>query len=190
MPPASNPKDHVVVTFHNKTDFVFTPQLGCMYDSRPINGKKASLGENPLGGIDAGESMQLPYHIGNQLATNLAKIAITKTAPAIDQAGIPTGVPLWDEARLTALKASYLTEEYTEAKPIALTETDRLMAKVAELQKFVEANVTKKDDTPPATDTTKPTVYQDKAEVIAELTKREIKFDARKNKGELEKLLA
>jgi hypothetical protein len=33
-------------------------------------------------------------------------------------------------------------------------------------------------------------VFLDKKEVIEELTKREIKFDARKSKADLEKLLA
>lgn len=187
----SNPNDFKVVSFHNSTEFGFTPEMGCMYDGRAINGKNGSPG------IDAGETVILPYHIGHQLATNLAKIAITRTAPAVDPAGIPTGVPLWDKTRLDALKNSYLTDLYTEEKPLAMSETDKLMAKVEEYKAMVD-KLLPKTETPEAsiaesTEKVAPQsekVYMDKAEVIAELTKRGTKFDARKNKSELEKLLA
>jgi len=190
-PVEKNANDLKVVTFHNSTDICFTPAMGCMYDGRAIHGEKALKGENPFGGIDAGESILLPYHVGHRLATNLAKVAILKTAPAVDPAGIPTGVPLWDTARLENLKKSYITDQYSETAPIAVSETDKLMAKVEELRKFVEQNVSKGDaPTEPVVTTEAPTGYKDKAEVIAELTKREIKFDARQNKDNLEKLLA
>ncbi len=197
-PTISNPKDHIVVSFHNNTDFIFTPQMGCMYDGRAINGKSAMEGSIP-GGIDVGETMQLPYHIGNQLALNLAKISMMRMAPRKDVDGIPTGVPLWDEPKLMETKASFITELYTDAKPIAQSQTDILMAKVEALNKMVEgltgkteiptqpAPVITSNDIPPVTTNT---VYQDKAEVIAELTKRNVVHDKRKNKSELEKLLA
>lgn len=199
QPEVSNPNDFKVVTFHNKTDFDFTPEMGCMYDGRPIFGISGA----PC--IKAGESIVLPYHVGNLLARNLAKLAMTKQAPTVDQAGIPTGVPLWGEEKLQALKNTFITDLYTEAKPTAMTETDKLMAKVEELKKFVETNVSPKVDenvgegkvevTSAPTDTptdAKPEVmtYSDKADVIAELTKRGIKFDARSSKANLEKLLA
>ncbi len=187
-PQISNPKDFQVVSFHNKEMFGFTPEMGCMYDGRPINGKNGSPG------IDAGESVTLPYHIGHRLATNLAKIAMLRSAPSVDQAGIPTGVPLWDTVKLEAMKNSYLTDLYAESKPIGLSETDRLMAKVEELKKFVQENVPVKTETPKIETQVSPVVtstgYSDKAEVIAELNKRGIKFDARQNKANLEKLLA
>lgn len=188
-PEVSNPNDFKVVTFTNKEDFDFTPELGCMYDSRPIFG---TSGEACL---KAGESVVLPYHVANLLARNLAKYTMTKRAPAVDPAGVPTGVPLWNEVSLATLKASYLTDLYTEQKPIAMSETDRLMAKVEELKKFVEQNVKPSDEivvAPTTSDATQAPSegYKDKGEVIAELTKRDIKFDARKSKAELEKLLA
>ena len=198
VPEVQNPNDHRVVTFHNSTDFIFTPEMGCMYDSRAINGRKAMEGVIP-GGIDAGESMTLPYHIANQLALNLAKRAMTKLAPLTDPAGIPTGVPLWDEPKLLELKASYLTDMYTEVKPIQLSETDKLMAKVEELRKFIEANVQVKGEAPVVTENPvvtdspvvqAPKVYHDKQEVIAELEIRGITHDKRQNKETLEKLLA
>lgn len=180
MQNVSNPKDFLVVTFHNNTDFNFTPEMGCMYDSRPINGVSGTPG------IAAGESITVPYHIGHRIATNLAKAFLTREAPAVDKAGIPTGVPLWDTAKLEALKTSFLTELYSEAKPIGLSETDKLMAKVEELRKFVSENIPAK--AAPETASVEGQ-YKDKAEVIAELTKRGIKFDARSTKVNLEKLL-
>jgi hypothetical protein len=177
----SNPKDFLVVTFHNNTDFGFTPDMGCMYDSRPINGVSGTPG------IGAGESITVPYHIGHRIATNLAKAVLTREAPAVDKAGIPTGVPLWDTAKLESLKNSFITELYSEAKPIAMSQTDQLMARVEALNKTVEGLVGKKEVVAEAPKTG--LTYQDKAEVIAELTKRGIKFDARSNKATLEKLL-
>lgn len=186
----SNPNDYKVVAFHNSTDFRFTPDMGCMFDGRPING---ITGEP---GIDAGETMTVPYHIGHQLALNLAKIAITKSSPLIDAAGIPTGVPLWDDQRLLSLKNSYLKELYVEEKAKTLSETDKLMAKVEEYKKMVEdLVVSKKEDAPaeavvPVVQaSTGPMTFADKSDVLSELTKRGIKFDARKSKAELEKLI-
>lgn len=197
-PQVSNPNDFKVVTFHNSTDFGFTPEMGCMYDSRPINGSQGGPG------INAGESLTVPYHIGKQLSLNLAKIAINRTAPAVDLAGIPTGVPLWDDQRLKRLQDSYLTDLYTEDKPVAITETDRLMAKVEEYKKMVDklltitpqatpapaAESTAGIDVIPTIQTNQTVTFQDKQEVIAELEKRGVKHDKRKNKAELEKLLA
>lgn len=182
-----NPNDFKVVSFHNSTNFGFTPEMGCMFDGRGINGKNGSPG------IDAGETVILPYHIGHQLALNLAKIAILKTAPSVDAAGIPTGVPLWDIGRLNNLKMSYLKELYTEDKPVAMTETDKLMARVEEYKKTVDALLASTKNEAPIAPTVPTTasgsVYKDKLEVITELEVRGIKFDRRLNKAALEKLL-
>ncbi len=192
--PVSNPNDFKVVSFRNSEEFGFLPEMGCMYDGRGINGKNGSPG------IDAGETVVLPYHIAHQLALNLAKISITRTAPTVDAAGIPTGVPLWDKTRLDNLKNSYLTDLYTEEKPAAQSETDKLMAKVEEYKAMVDKLIPSVEQPPtdndhvalgaeqfPASDGK---VYQDKQEVILELEKRKIAHDKRKNKAELEKLLA
>lgn len=191
-PQVSNPNDFKVVDFTNKTKFDFTPDMGCMFDSRPIFGISGFMG------IKSGESIKLPYHIGHRLATNLAKAAITREAPRTDAAGIPTGVPLWDAARLETLKLSFITDLYTEARPIAETEVDRLMKKVEDLNKLVQASLGNKQpveekvvaEGEKRTEEAPARVYQDKAEVIEELTKRNIAHDARLSKAELEKLLA
>lgn len=194
-PQVSNPNDLKVVEFTNPTDFTFTPEMGCMFDGRPI------FGITGAPGINGGESLKLPYHVGHRLAVNLAKAVLTRQAPSVDPAGIPTGVPLWDTVRLEKMKNSYITELYSEVKPIAQTETDRLMAKVEEYKQMVEkliaggsktesvaqpvavSDVTPKVENPPSG-------YQDKSDVIAELKKRNITFDARASKVNLEKLLA
>jgi hypothetical protein len=204
-PQTSNPNDHKVVSFHNSTDFDFTPDLGCMYDGRAVNGKSGAPG------IQAGETVVLPYHIGMQVATNLAKIAILKTAPHVDPAGTPTGVPLWDTTRLNSLKTSYIKDLYSEDKPLAQSETDKMMAKIEELRKITDQLLKKSEpvvDSQPAepviensvttSEVTEnavgvgsvPVTYQDKQEVILELEKRGIKHDKRQGKENLEKLLA
>lgn len=201
MENVSNPNDFKVVQFHNSTDFDFTPELGCMYDSRPIFGISGA----PC--IKAGETITLPYHVGNQLATNLAKALMTKNAPVTDVAGIPTGVPLWNTTQLEEKKQSFLKELYSEVRPVAQTETDKLMAKVEEYKKLVEDALGQRSATgeantasdpattgdatviAPAGTTDAPITFQDKADVLAELEKRNIPHDKRKNKVELEKLL-
>lgn len=159
-----------------------------MYDGRAVNGAKGSPG------IDAGETVVLPYHVGNRLAINLAKRVLnTSIAATVDAQGVPTGVPIWNDELLAEKAKSYLTDLYTEAKPVAQTETDKLMAKVEEYKSMVDKLVGEKSQSEVVssevvTETTTP-VYQDKAEVIAELTKRGVKFDARQNKENLMKLL-
>lgn len=196
-PIISNPNDHKVVQFHNSTDFTFTPEMGCMFDGRPISGITGAPG------INAGESLTLPYHIAHQLALNLAKYVGTRNAPSVDPAGIPTGVPLWDDTALQARKNSYLTDLYTEERPAQESETDRLMAKVEEYKKMVDLLVESKTEEAPIPEepvlpepeeveekAPEAVVFQDKQDVIAELDKRGIKHDKRKNVAELSKLLA
>lgn len=209
-PTVSDPNEFKVVEFTNKTNFTFTPEMGCMFNGQPI------FGITGAPGINGGESMKLPYHVAQRLAVNLAKVAMTRQAPAIDPAGIPTGVPLWDTVRLENLKNSYLTDLYSMERPVAQTETERLMQMVKDLNKTVEGLVANQASTPapvpaptpvaePVTTAPKsdaevppevkapeikaPKVFQDKQEVIAELEKLGIKHDKRKGKADLEKLV-
>jgi len=178
----NNPNDFKVVEFFNSTNFDFTPELGAMFDGRPFF-------------VSSGEKRQYPYHVGHRLAVNLAKAVLIKGAPSHDpNSNNPIGTPIWSEEKLESLKKSFLTELYTETKPISMSQTDILMAKVAELeklfqdkQKAVEPKVESKEAVA-VTDGAK--TYQDKAEVILELEKRGIVHDKRKKKEELEKLLA
>lgn len=192
----SNPNDFKVVSFHNSTSFGFLPADGCMYDGRPINGKTGAPG------IDAGETVVLPYHIAHRVATNLAKLAmlrgVAETSPQLDAHGQPIVASLWDDVKLERMKNSYLTELYSEEKPAAQSETDKLMAKVEEYKQMVDKLLNKEPEvtasvspqvvTSPVTDSS-PVVYQDKQDVIAELEKHNISHDKRKNVEELSKLL-
>lgn len=214
--PVSNPNDFKVVKFHNSTDFDFTPEMGCMYDGRPIFGISGDTG------IKAGETIVLPYHIGHRLATNLAKMVQVRKAPIKDEPNNPVGRPLWSDAELENLKSSFIGDLYTEAKPIGQTETERLMAKVEEYRALTEELLRKNAApvpqsvaaqpeaaapvaapveeapaspepvaaAPAAAEPTAPAVFKDKQEVLAELEKRGIKHDKRKSKADLEKLLA
>lgn len=177
--------DHKVVSFHNSTEFDFTPAMGCMFDGRPVNGKTGTPG------ISAGETVVLPFHIGNQLALNLAKMVSVNVAPKKDAEGIPTGVPLWDTDQLENLKLSFIKDLYTEDRPLAMTDTDKLMAKVEEYKAMVEKLIpTAVEASETASSESTEKVFQDKQEVITELEKREIVHDKRKSKDELVKLLA
>lgn len=194
-PIVNNPNDHKVVSFTNKTDFTFTPDMGCMYDGRPISGITGAPG------INGGESMTLPYHIGHRLATNLAKIVKLRRAPLMDEANNPVGKPLWSDEDLEALKSSFLTELYSEARPIAVSETDRLFAQVEEYKKMVEQLLPKPIEAPEAVveaaspvvqeapKVESPMVFADKQDVITELEKRGVKVDRRMTKEKLEALL-
>lgn len=172
-----DPNDYKVVEFHNSQDFDFTPELGAMYDGRPLF-------------VGKGERRQFPYHIGNRLAENLAKAIMVKGAPAHNPDDKnPTGASLWNDERLAKLKASFMTELFSEETPIAQSQTELLMAKVAELERLV-----KRDDAPAKTDAAEatpepPKTYQDKQEVIAALEAKGIAHDKRKGKDELEQLL-
>ncbi len=188
----NSPKDTQVVSFHNTTDFGFTPEMGCMFDGRPVNGNQGGPG------INAGETMILPYHIGHRLATNLAKIVKVRRAPVSDEPNNPVGKPLWSDEDIENLKNSFLTDLYTESKPVSMSETDRLMAKVEEYRLMVEklipptpvvAEVPVVPEVSVPTPTAAPTPFADKQDVMAELEKRGVKFDRRLTKEKLEKLI-
>lgn len=195
----SNPNDFKVVELFNNTDFDFTPELGCMFDGRPLF-------------VGSGERRQFPYHVGRRLADNLAKVVLIKGAPLHDPTNInPTGTPLWSEEKAKAMADSFITELYVEDKPMAQSATDLLMAKVTQLEKmFAQQQAEKPLDAKReevksirelvAPETVKAKAseaveevkaeFKDKAEVMEELKKRSIAFNARKSKAELEKLLA
>lgn len=182
-----DPNDYKVVEFHNSQDFDFTPELGAMYDGRPLF-------------VGKGERRQFPYHIGNRLAENLAKAVMIKGAPPHNpEDRNPTGAALWNDEKLGKLKASFMTELYSDETPIAQSQTELLMAKVAELERLVKKDeaheISAKIDAEsaevaPAESTPEPPkTYRDKQEVIKELEARGITHDKRKGKDELEQLL-
>lgn len=187
-PIVSNPNDYKVVTFKNATDLEFTPSLGAMYDGRSIFGATGTS-------IKPGESIVLPYHVGNLLAKNLAK-AVMNGQAVQDKAGVPTGVSLWDDSSLLKMQQSFLTEMYSEEKAAPMSDIDRMMAKVEEYKAMVDKVLPESEKVVPDNSSKENEetleevkVYSDKADVIAELKKREIPFNARLSKDNLEKLL-
>lgn len=170
--------DFKVVTFKNISDFDFTPVLGAMFNSRPIFGKTKA------GCIAVGEELNFPYHIGRRLAINLAKQILVKQIPdpvygTGDPAQQNSKLAFGDE-QINAICAKIFVGEYQEEKPVKESETDILLRKFEELNKQVAELKAEK---------VSPEGFKDKKQVIEELTKKGITFDARKNKADLEKLL-
>lgn len=172
-----NENDIKVVTFKNISSIEFTPVLGAMFNSRPIFGKIEA------GKIMPSEELLFPYHIGRRLAINLAKLMLVRELPAPDHGkGDPSVVQKgFGDEEVKNLVNLILISEYKEEKPIKESETDILLKKFEELNKTVEdlkgAKIASEG-------------FKDKKQVIEELTKKGITFDARKSKAELEKLLA
>ena len=163
-----------------------------MFNGTPINGNKGGPG------IDAGETMILPYHIAQQLALNLAKHtmnASATTTPQLDANGSPIVKAIWNDVALENMKNSYLKELYAEERPVKMSETDILLAKLEEYRKLTEEKFAAleggsvKQEVANVGGDGKIT-YKDKAEIIAELEKRGIVHDKRSKKEDLEALLA
>jgi hypothetical protein len=156
-----------VVTFTNISDFDFTPQLGAMF---------GGVGYPAL----AGETKLYPWDLADHLAGALAKqMYLKKDKSAVkfdpnDTTG-GLGAVLWTEQDIAGLKAKILGEPIIGEKPVVRTEAEATQAKVAELN-AMEPEISA-------------TGYKDKSEVIAELQKKGLQFDARQSKANLEKML-
>jgi hypothetical protein len=179
-----NPDEHKVVRITNRTDFDFTPEMGARYAGVPYM-------------IPAGKSLLMPKPAAKLLAKHLARQVYIRNAPIRDgnqTDGKGSDRPLWTEESCLQFAEKFLSDEYEEEKPTPKTEAEIIKQKIEELNKLTGSTVT---FTPTAVTSTEvesdPIVatssYMDKAEVIAALQKRDIKFDARMNKASLEKLL-
>lgn len=192
-----NENDSKVVRVTNISNFDFTGELGARYAGRDFV-------------IPAGKSMLFPYTIGKHLAKHLAHQILLRAAPIRDAKeldGRGSDRPLWDEQSLADLIEKIVSEVYEEEKPPVVSEGDRIAAKVADLNKVEKeieeeagGNVDASAITPvggidadgtqtPSSGVSDIIVYKDKAEVIAELNKRGVKYDARSSKAKLEDLL-
>lgn len=183
-----NESDYKIVRITNISDFDFTGELGARFGGRDFF-------------VPAGGSLLVPLTIGDHLATHMARQIIIRKAPIRDANNIDgkgSDRPLWDDSIIGELKAKIMVEVYEEEKKSPQTEADRLAAKVADLNRVVPPEVTTPpiggnadasgivpvDDNPSSA-----VVYKDKAEVIAELNKKGVSFDARASKSKLEELL-
>lgn len=183
-----NESDYKIVRVTNISDFDFTGELGARFGGRDFF-------------VPAGKSILTPLTIGDHLATHLARQMIIRKAPIRDANQIDgrgSDRPLWDDAKIEELKSKILTHVYDEEKVTPQTEADRLAAKVAELNKVVAeevaptvgGNVDASAIVPDDAETpSSALVYRDKAQVIDELKKKGIAFDARASKTKLEELL-
>lgn len=184
-----NASDFKVVRIKNIADFDFTGELGARYGGRDFF-------------IPAGKSLLMPLTVGDHLATHLARAILLKRAPGRTDAemnGKGSVLPLWNEQAEAELKKQIIEEVYEEERKPELSEADRMHQKVQDLNK-VEKEI-ENDGAPEggnvsaanieiSEEQSAPIVYQDKAEVIAALEKKGIKFDARASKDNLEALLA
>ena len=182
-----NESDYKIVRLTNISEFDFTGELGACYGGRDFF-------------VPAGGSLLCPLTVGDHLATHLARQILIKKAPIRDGNQIDgkgTDRPLWDDAVIDELKSKIIAEVYEEEKKTPLTEEERLAQKVVELNKVVAPTEEEKQDgnvdasgIVPAEDSSgSELAYKDKAQVIEELKKKEIPFDARLGKSKLEELL-
>lgn len=155
--------------------------------------------------LPMGKPLLLPAPLADHLATHLARQAMIRKAPMRDASqtdGKGTERPLWNDDTIAELKKQILVDEYQETVAPVKTEAEMLRDKIEELNKRFDDMEAEKNGTQMAnaTDPIEPTTnepviadaskYLDKAEVIAELDKRGIKYDARASKANLELLLA
>lgn len=158
----------VICTIKNIADFDFTAALGAMYNGR------AYL-------LKAGETLQAPEPAAYRLAVNLAKAMLIKKCPPPEIAkGDDRQVlgSFTDDDVMKIVPMIIINTTREEEKPV-LDEAARIAARIDELNK----RISEMENAPTAS-------VGGKAEVIAELEKKGIKFDRRQSKAALEKLLA
>jgi hypothetical protein len=161
-----------ICTIKNIADFDFTPELGAQFGGRPFF-------------VKAGETLIAPEPAAYRLAVNLAKAMLVKQSPlpTIGNGDDRSSLGTWSEEDVEKLIASIMVSSAQEEKAPVLTESDRIAAKIDELNKWKESMEEKISNNEIQTTTS------DKADVIAELEKKNIKFDRRQTKASLEKLL-
>lgn len=142
--------------------------------------------------------MLMPKPAAKLLAKHLARQVFIQKAPIRDVNQIDgkgSDRPLWTEESCEKLAQSFLSEEYEEERQTPKTDAEILREKIEQLNRLqVEIDTAQGTGSLPIQSGTVATddvssEYLDKAQVIAELQKREIKFDARMNKSNLEALL-
>lgn len=159
--------EHKILKVNNISNFDFTPDMGAMYDgvSYPLR---------------AGGHLLAPYTVAHHLAKHLANQIILQKAPIRDEKetdGKGSQRALITEEAIDELKSKILTDAYEEEKQPVLTPAQVTANKMEELNKNADPETPAKEG------------YKDKAEVIAELEKRGITFNARLGKVKLEELL-
>lgn len=125
--------------------------------------------------FDAGESRQLPFPIANHLAKHLA-VAILRGRATV--AELKNNRTFATPERVAALKQEILSER-TRAEGPRPESTNDVIKNHIELLNEADRDVVAPDGTDVST----------KADIIAELENRNIKFNARRSKAELQEQL-
>ena len=127
--------------------------------------------------LSAGESKLLPYDVGDHIATHLARhILLAKDSPQAGTKADNSASRFMTKEKVEELKAQIISDSYEEEAPVAKTEDELRAEKIAKLNKETDSKTASKD-------------YKDKGEVMAELDKRGIKYNARLVKAKLVELL-
>ena len=180
-----NESDYKIVRITNISDFDFTGELGARYGGRDFF-------------IPAGGSLLTPLTVGDHLATHLARQILIRKAPTRDGSQIDgkgSDRPLWDDAVISEMKAKIMVEVFEEDKKAPQTEAERMAQKVEDLNRVVPpepvsgGNADASGIVPVEDSSNSALVYKDKAQVIDELKKKGVSFDARASKDKLEGLL-
>lgn len=157
----------VICTIKNIADFDFTAALGAMYNGRSYL-------------LKAGETLVAPEPAAYRMAVNLAKAMLIKKCP-------PPTIGTGDDRQTLG---SFTDEDIEKIIPLIIIDTTReeaapkldesarIAARIDELNK----RLNEMENVPAG-------AVGGKAEVIAELEKKGIKFDRRQSKAALEKLL-
>lgn len=173
-----NEKDLKIVRVNNIYDFDFTGELGARFGGRDFL-------------IPAGGSLLTPLTIGEHLAKHLAQAKLIKDGENRVAKPGDDLVNLWNDAALEKMIKEILTDEMTEPKKAVKSQDDLMEEKIKELNKVKESDEDNVEvpESEEETGSEEKVTYKDKAQVIAELKKREIVFDPRSPKATLEALL-
>lgn len=174
-----NPNAGKIVMFTNITNKDFTHAFG----GQPFF-------------VKAGETVPFPYELGYHLAKHLSRRIFLDedTSPTTYDPNHPetksgVGAPLWNDDTEKAMINKILGKTFENEVSAPKSEIELLKEQVAALnEKF---GGTKEEELPPVVtpEVASSGTYKDKAEVIAELTLKGIKFDARQSKDKLIALL-
>ena len=178
-----NENDLKIVRVTNIADFDFTGDLGARYGGRDFI-------------IHAGKSLLVTLTIGDHLAKHLAQQILLRRAPGrtdAELAGKGSFTPLWDDNVIADLKKKIISEVYEQEKPVVLTPEEQIQKKVdqmnhaeKEIEKEAAGGNISAASIEMSEEQTGPVIYRDKADVIAALEKKGVKFDARASKDSLE----
>lgn len=156
-----------VVILENPTDKDFTHS----YDGIPWT-------------INAGERIAIQYPIAMLLARHLAMRTLRDdkfNRKIIGKGHMEKEINVFEEANIVALINKMVVKTVTREAEVELSEAEKMKLKAKALQEEFKDELKKKDPEEPEP--------MDKKEVIAELTKRGVKFDARATKEKLFELL-